>query len=678
MAGVKGVQPADHNPVKKMGSVAWRTDACNEESQMSRWAWPWLRGKALPDRLRQQRQRASQWACELANSEYFNEYIRHVYEALAAQKYVRRGVTQPARRHEFPFPFEVAKMDFKRGFILQLLALAVLNQLLPSCMAKKNNIPTFNWVVEETSYTRLCSTKKILTVNGQFPGPTLHVNAGETIRVNILNKGNYNVTIHWHGVKQPRNPWSDGPAYITQCPIQPGANFSYEVVLSSEEGTLWWHAHSDWSRATVHGPIIVHPKPGTIYPFPKPHAEFPIVLASWFKGDVMEIIKTALERGGEPNISDAFTINGQPGDLYACSKPGTTRFQIEFGKTYLLRLINSVMNEEMFFAVANHTLTLVGMDGGYIKPFETSYVLITPGQTMDLLLKASQPPSHYYAASRAYASAAYDNTTTTAIFEYTAHNNSSAPSTPFFPSLPNYTDTDAVTAFTAKLRGLPTAARAIDVPKHVDTRLFIAIAVNTLPCANSSCDGPNGSRLAASLNNMSFVEPSIDLLLAYYRGMNGVYKSNFPREPLLKYNYTADQMPDNVVTANPATKVRVLKYNASVEIVFQGTNVLGGENHPMHLHGYSFYVVGSGFGNFDSQTDPDSYNLVDPPELNTVGVPTNGWAAIRFRADNPGVWFMHCHLERHTSWGMDTAFIVTNGKTSSSSIRRPPQYLNPC
>lgn len=44
--------------------------------------------------------------------------------------------------------------------------------------------------------------------------------------------------------------------------------------------------------------------------------------ASWFKGDVMEIIETALESGAEPNKSDAFTINGQPGDLYNCSKQG--------------------------------------------------------------------------------------------------------------------------------------------------------------------------------------------------------------------------------------------------------------------------------------------------------------------------------------------------------------------
>ena len=85
--------------------------------------------------------------------------------------------------------------------------------------------------------------------------------------------------------------------------------------------------------------------------------------------------------------------------------------------------------------------------------------------------------------------------------------------------------------------------------------------------------------------------------------------------------------------------MRILEYNSTVEIVFQGTNVLNGaENHPVHLHGYSFYVVGSGFGNFNNGTDPKNYNLVDPPELNTVGVSQNGWAAIRFRADNPGMY----------------------------------------
>jgi laccase len=46
----------------------------------------------------------------------------------------------------------------------------------------------------------------------------------------------YNV--HRHGIKQPRNLWSDGLEYITQCPIEPGSNFTDEVSLSNEEGNL--------------------------------------------------------------------------------------------------------------------------------------------------------------------------------------------------------------------------------------------------------------------------------------------------------------------------------------------------------------------------------------------------------------------------------------------------------
>ncbi|XP_058188872.1 laccase-14-like [Rhododendron vialii] len=567
-------------------------------------------------------------------------------------------------------------MELKKSLKLELLGFFLLNVFVLS-MARKT-IPSINWVLKETKYTRLCSSKNILTVNGLFPGPTLYVRKGDRLIVNVQNQGKYNVTIHWHGVKQPRNPWSDGPVYVTQCPIRPGANFSYELIFSTEEGTLWWHAHSDWSRATVHGPIVVYPSNGTTYPFPKPHAEFPIVLASWFKGDVMEIIQSALEGGGEPNKSDALTINGQPGDLYNCSKPGTFNVMVNYGKRYLLRVINSIMNEEVFFAVAKHKFTVVGMDAAYIKPIETDYILITPGQTMDILLTANKSPSHYYMAARASAGVVYDNTTTTAIVKYIG--NYTAPSTPAFPStLPNYTDIDAVTDFTKQIKALASKDYPIDVPKKIDTRLFITISVGSIPCPNDSCEGPDGSRLAASLNNVSFKEPTVDLLQAYYRKIGGIFTTDFPNVPPYFFNFTADVTPDNVLIPSTGTKVKVLEFNSTVEIVFQGTNILNAsENHPMHLHGFSFYHVGSGFGNFDNKTDPKGYNLVDPPEINTVGVPKNGWATIRFRADNPGVWFMHCHLERHSSWGMDMAFIVKNGSTRLTSMRRPPRRLNPC
>ncbi|KAM2731031.1 hypothetical protein EV1_002209 [Malus domestica] len=538
--------------------------------------------------------------------------------------------------------------------------------------------PRYTFVVEETSYKRLCSTKNILTVNGQFPGQTMYAHAGDTIVVDIYNKGNRNITIHWHGVKQPRNPWSDGPDYITQCPIQPGARFTQTIIFSSEEGTLWWHAHSQWDRATVHGAIVIYPKKGATYPFPKPHAEFPIILGEWWKEDIGRLYSEMIQSGGDANTSTAFLINGQPGDLYPCSKPDTFKLKVVSGETYLLRLINSVVQEMMFFAIANHKVTVVGSDASYTKPFSTDYVIISPGQTIDLLLNADQIPNNYYIAAKAYSAGAgvpYDNTTTTAILLYQGNSNSSPTS---LPNIPSRNDTNASVHFTGKLKSLADKNHPIDVPHKITTHLFFTLSVNLLPCPNNSCAAPNGTRIAASVNNISFVNPTIDILQAYYYHVNGVYGTRFPNFPPLLFNFTAQHLPLYLLPAKRSTEVKILEYNSMVEIVFQGTNIVDGDDHPMHLHGFSFYVVGWGFGNFDKDKDPLTYNLVDPPLQNTIAVPKNGWTTIRFKADNPGVWFMHCHTDRHMSWGLVMTFIVKNGKGLGAQILPPPQGMPPC
>ncbi|XWS39694.1 hypothetical protein CRYUN_Cryun18bG0076900 [Craigia yunnanensis] len=94
------------------------------------------------------------------------------------------------------------------------------------------------FVVESPPYGRLCSSKEILTVNGEFPGPTLKARRGNKMIIEVYNKARYNITIHRHGLKQERNPWLDGPEYITQCPIQPGNKSTYRVEISVEEGTV--------------------------------------------------------------------------------------------------------------------------------------------------------------------------------------------------------------------------------------------------------------------------------------------------------------------------------------------------------------------------------------------------------------------------------------------------------
>ena len=82
------------------------------------------------------------------------------------------------------------------------------------------------------------------------------------------------------------------------------------------------------------------------------------------------------------------------------------------------------------------------------------------------------------------------------------------------------------------------------------------------------------------------------------------------------------------------TRTKVLKYGSRVQVILQDTRIVTTENHPMHFHGYSFYVVGYGTGNYSPWTA--KFNLVVPPYMNTIGVPSAGWAAICFVSDNPG------------------------------------------
>lgn len=51
--------------------------------------------------------------------------------------------------------------------------------------------------VQATPVKRLCKTRSAITVNGMYPGPTLEVNNGDTLVVNVVNRAQYNVTIHW-------------------------------------------------------------------------------------------------------------------------------------------------------------------------------------------------------------------------------------------------------------------------------------------------------------------------------------------------------------------------------------------------------------------------------------------------------------------------------------------------
>ncbi|KAI9629462.1 hypothetical protein KEM48_012931 [Puccinia striiformis f. sp. tritici PST-130] len=67
-------------------------------------------------------------------------------------------------------------------------------------------------------------SRNMLLVNSQFPGPLIEANTG-----------------------------------VTQCPIQPGQNFTYTFDIGGQYGTFWYHAHAqNFNSDGIAGPMIVH------------------------------------------------------------------------------------------------------------------------------------------------------------------------------------------------------------------------------------------------------------------------------------------------------------------------------------------------------------------------------------------------------------------------------------
>ncbi|RWV92083.1 hypothetical protein GW17_00045580 [Ensete ventricosum] len=519
-----------------------------------------------------------------------------------------------------------------------------------------------------------------------------------------------------HGVRQRLSCWADGPSYITQCPIQAGQSFTYEFTLFQQKGTLFWHAHISWLRATVNGAIVIYPKTGVPYPFPYPYEEHVLIFGNvvslpmsleerWF-----ELENEVVASGGSPPPAEAYLINSHPGPRYNCSATGslpcsrcyhcfwlmipchTTGFlspdvykiDVVPGKTYLLRLISASLNMEHFFAIAGHKLTIVEADAEYTKPFTVDRLMITPGQTINVLVKADQPIDRYDMAVGPYMSAqnvTFQNISAIAHFQYTGAtlDDLSLPA-----QLPVYNDNLVVNTNLHMLRSL----NATNLPSEIDANLFFTVGLNVDEChssnPNKSCKGPSGGVLAASMNNVSFVKPNISLLQAYYNNINGLYTDDFPGVPLKTYDFV-NGAPNNIPNNTQSligTKVKVLEYGSRVQLILQNTGTVTTENHPIHLHGYNFYVVGYGTGNYNPMSA--KLNLADPPYMNTIGVPVGGWAAIRLLEHascctlHTGVWFMHCHFDVHLTWGLSMAFIVKNGEGSLETLPHPPADLPKC
>ncbi|EED78978.1 hypothetical multicopper oxidase / laccase, partial [Postia placenta Mad-698-R] len=147
------------------------------------------------------------------------------------------------------------------------------------------------------------------------------------------------------------------------------------------------------------------------------------------------------------------------------------------------------------------------------------------------------------------------------------------------------------------------------------------------------------------VNNFSFTPPTVPVLLQILSGA-----------------YTAQElMPEGSVYTLPPNKV--------IQISMPGGVV--GVRHPLHLHGHAFSVLRSA-GDGTSEL-----NYVNPVQRDTVNIGLLGDnVTIRFETNNPGPWFLHCHIDFHLNAGF--AVVMAEDTYDTPRVDYPPREFSPC
>ena len=110
------------------------------------------------------------------------------------------------------------------------------------------------------------TTVRMLGYNGSVPGPTLKVAQGSEIIVHVVNHGDLDTTVHWHGLRLENK--YDGVPHETQEPIPVGGEFTYRVQFP-DAGLYWYHPHirEDYTQELgLYANIVVVPAEGGYWP----------------------------------------------------------------------------------------------------------------------------------------------------------------------------------------------------------------------------------------------------------------------------------------------------------------------------------------------------------------------------------------------------------------------------
>ncbi|KAJ2350449.1 ferroxidase fet3 [Coemansia sp. RSA 2671] len=469
-------------------------------------------------------------------------------------------------------------------------------------------------------------------VNGALPIPPVMLTVGDTLALTVHNSLNLTTSIHAHGLFQKGTNYMDGAAMVTQCGIPPGDQFTYEYVVE-QAGTFWLHGHDHHQNVDgLRAPLVVYDqgKPPVKY-----DEEMLFSFEDWYTQTSTDHINTILEPNRPPPTEHRTgfgLINGINGNL---TKP----MHFRPDRTYRLRLVSMSSTRWFQFSLPGHVLQVVEVDGQYTEPMEVDGVDIAPGQRYSVLVTAHSASSFNYR------------------YNVTMHAS-------FIPDEPG-----------------------------LSPRIFIGDVVYKHGAPFSQAGSFNNSfRWAKDIDLHALdqepalpVDRSLELVVGRSLYSTGQFFTHINDityvSPLTPTLYTAlsmgDMMTDERVYG-PQTHSVLLKHNEAIELVIHNPNTVP---HPLHLHGHAFQITEYGptspLAPSNATVAPIVKSSGVPVKRDTVVVLPLQYAKIRFRADNPGVWMLHCHMDTHFIMGMTMTFVEAPDVLRKTQ-KVPTKMLNMC
>jgi len=225
-------------------------------------------------------------------------------------------------------------------------------------------------------------TFRMLSYNGSIPGPTLRVEQGSEISVNVTNETEMDTTVHWHGLRLENR--YDGVPHDTQAPIPPGGKYTHHLTFP-DAGVFWYHPHmrEDYAQEMgLYGNVIVDSAEPDYWP-PADH-------------EVVLTLDDILIEGGEIAPFDphhaTFAAMGRFGNVLLIGGETSQRIDLQRGEVVRLCLTNTANTRVFKVALPGVRMKLVGSDGGrYEQERWVEDVVVAPSERalVDVLLDQS-------------------------------------------------------------------------------------------------------------------------------------------------------------------------------------------------------------------------------------------------------------------------------------------------